>query len=358
MIGIVFCGDIKYCPYLNRYTDLMNNNSISYEVLFWNRSGFDISMPDNYIYYEHHSSLSNGKTKKLLDFFMFRNWLKKCLKKKKYDKIIVLTTLTGIVIWDVLKSYQGKYIFDIRDYSYEHNKLFYKLEKNIIYNSAFTAISSPGFKSFLPDFDKYVIAHNINPDELSFNNSANISALSKINLVWNGTLRYFEHQRKLLDLLKNDERFSIIYHGDGSDFEKYKAYCKENQISNVVFTGLYDNSQKCMLLENASVLNNSYGLGRHDNDQVKYAISNRYYDGLNYHIPQLVEYGTYKAKLVEENQVGIALEFTPDFGDRLYEYYSNIDITQFDNSCNTLIKTVVEEDKIYTKNIIDFVTSV
>lgn len=357
MIGLVFCGDLKYCPYLKRYTDLLDEHKIDYNVMFWNRSSLENDIAKNYIYYDSHSDLKNNKIKKLFDFLGFRRWLKKQFKSKKFDKIILLSTLSGIFIYDILKKYKGKYIFDIRDYSYEHIPLFFKIEKSIIHNSSFTAISSAAFKRFLPKYDNYIIAHNFNPNEAQQEFTFNKISNKPVNLVWNGTIRYFEHQKFILDALKNDERFIITYHGAGIDLDKYKEYCLKNNINNVVFTGMYDNSSKAHLLLDADILNNSYGIEQHYNE-VKYAVSNRYYDGIIYHIPQLAEFGTYKAEMVENQGIGIALEFNEEFADNLYRYYNNIASDEFDNACNGVLEQVIADDITYINKIKSFITSI
>lgn len=351
MISLIFCGDLKYCPYLSRYTERLEKQKISYRVLFWNRGNFELKMPFNYVYYDSPSAENLDKIKKLKDFMGFRKWILQQLKKYPSDGLILLSTLTGVLIFDKLKKYSKKYIFDIRDYSYENLEIFRKIEKKIIERSAFTAISSKGFKSFLPEHD-YVIAHNFNRNEM-IDTPVFIKRNIPIKLVWNGTVRFFDFQKKYIDALKNDSRFIMIYHGTGTDLEIYKSYCKDNNINNVVFTGVYENKDKYKLLADADILNNSYG-GR-DGDQLRYAISNRFYDGVIYHIPQLVEPDGYKAAVTQENGIGIALEASDSFADELYAYYNKIEPTQFDKACKFVLKRILEEDNIYIKEIDRFI---
>lgn len=39
MIGLIFIGDIIYCPYLNKYEAILKEKEIEYEIVYWNRSG-------------------------------------------------------------------------------------------------------------------------------------------------------------------------------------------------------------------------------------------------------------------------------------------------------------------------------
>lgn len=350
MITLIFCGDIMVCPYIKRYTDELDGAGVPYEVLFWNRSVRDLDVPENYYYYNSRCDDLDGKVKKALDFLQFRKWILTHLKSHRPTGLILLSTLTGILLCDKLKKYRKKYIFDIRDYSFEKYTLFRRLEKSVIKNSFFTAISSKGFKAFLPEHN-YVIAHNFNRKEM-----IECPRLKKsdgvINFVWNGTVRYFDFQKNYIDALKNDPRFMMIYHGKGEHLERYRTYCSENGVQNVCFTGPYDNSQKYNLLKDAHILNNCYG-GNYG-DEVRFALSNRFYDGLIYRIPQIVETNCYKATLTEQYGVGLPAVADASFADRLYEYYQSIDEEIFNANCEKALKEILSEDDIYISKIQDF----
>jgi hypothetical protein len=293
--------------------------------------------------------------RKFSDFLKFRRWLINKVEKGAFDKIIVLSTLTGIILGRHIYRRKQNYIFDIRDYSYEKIIPFYLIEKKLIYNSAFTAISSKGFQSFLPKYD-YVIAHNFNRNEIKTNYRFK-KEKGPINFVWNGVVRYFEYQKQYLDALKNDERFRIIYHGDGVDLEKYKSYCSENGFNNVIFTGSYKNEEKEALLTKAHILNNCYGYIENSGNKIKYAVSNRFYDGIIFHLPQLVEPEGFKTEWVKESGVGISSLPKDALGDNLYEYYWSINEENFNQSCNDVLEIVIREDDYFIHKIDEFIDS-
>lgn len=354
MITLIFCGDLRYCPYISRYIERLDMHAVSYQVLFWNRAGLNLHLPNNYFYYNKPSSEKNDKFKKFVDFIGFRHWLIKHLKKNESDGYIFLSTLTGIMLHLCMDKLIKPYIFDIRDYSYENIKLFCLIEKELINNSFFTAISSKGFKAFLPNYN-YIIAHNFNRKEFIGGTSFR-KQTEPLKLVWNGTVRFFEFQKHYIDALKNDKRFLLVYHGTGTDIEKYKKYCKENNVNNVVFTGAYENSQKPELLKDAAILNNCYG-GSHG-DELKHAVSNRFYDGLLYKIPQLVEKNCYKADLIKKWHVGISLESDSHFADNLYDYYQSINSDEFNQCCDNALKEISIEDDKFINKIDDFIKTV
>lgn len=353
MIALVFCGDLKYCPYISRYIERLENAGIEYKVYFWNRSNFSLNLSDKYVYYNQESDLKKSKVQKLLDFVRFRKWLIGQLEQNQHNKIIALSTLSGVLLGRYLYSKKGKFIFDIRDYSYEHIAPFYSVEKRVIENSAFTAISSAGFKAFLPEHE-YVIAHNFNRNDI-IPEAKFVKTEGQISFVWNGLMRYFEFQTKYLDALKNDPRFKIIYHGDGPELDKYKEYCTANGFTNVQFTGAYVNSEKAKLLSEANILNNCYGYLHGAGNKLKYAVSNRFYDGIIYHIPQLVETEGFKPEWANKSGIGISFPPDSDFADKLYEYYQSIDANSFDQACDHELKKIIDEDDIFINKIDNFI---
>lgn len=250
MIGIIFIGDLKYCPYLEKYLDIICKTGLEYEVLFWHRSNVIPNYPANYKYYNKNSPLNASLAKKLFDFYGFRSWLLRKLENRNYEKLIVLSTLSGMLIFDrLIMQYKKKYWFDVRDYSFEHLKLFAFIEELLIKGSYLTAISSSGFKEFLPKGYQYQIVHNLSSKELGnrlFLKRQETN--SPFRIVFNGTIRYFNYQAKIVDKLADDNRFLLLYHGDGPDLEKFRNYVLSKKIQNVLFTGSYNNKNKADLL--------------------------------------------------------------------------------------------------------------
>lgn len=353
MIALVFCGDLKYCPYIKRYLERLEEKHVEYKVYFWNRGGFELNLPENYYYYGTASELGKSKWKKLFDFIAFRSWVIKRIKTDRPDGVITLSTLTGVILGKTLYSKPGKYVFDIRDYSYEHIGPFYAIEKKVIENSAFTAISSKGYQEFLPAHE-YVIAHNFNRNDIipgaTFHKKE-----GKIKFVWNGVVRYFDFQKQYLNALKNDNRFDIVFHGDGPELHLYQNYCNENGFTNVLFTGSYDNSMKAELLKDAGILNNCYGYLDNAGNKLKYAVSNRFYDGLIYHIPQLVEPEGFKPKWTKESKVGVAIPAETGFANKLYEHYQGINEDAFNVACDDALRLIISEDDEYVSQIDKFI---
>lgn len=355
MIGLFFCGDLKYCPYINRYIERLEIQSKKYNIYFWNRSGEKLSLSENYIYYNKSSELNKSKMEKIFDFINYQKWCVSRINSDNLSKVIILSTLDGVLLGNILRKKRIPYVFDIRDYSFEHIPFFKFIEKSVIKHSVFTAISSKGFYNFLPKYD-YTIAHNFNRHEKRKQHIFKKRG-KPIKIVWNGVMRFFHFQKKYIDALKNDSRFLMIYHGDGPEFELYKSYCKKEKIKNVIFTGVYDNKDKEKLLSEADILNNCYGYLKNEGSKLKYAISNKFYDGIIYHIPQLVEPKGYKTDLVVTEKLGINYKADKNFANQLYHYYNKINEKEFDKRCDKILETIILEDDLYIENIDKFLLS-
>src|SRR5699024_3069345 len=112
--------------------------------------------------FEYVIPYGKSKWKKVLGYLKFKSYATRIIKSNNYDHIIVLPTQTAILFYNLLvKNFKHAYIIDIRDYTYENSRLFYRIIENLIRNSGLKVITSPAYKSFLPK-DRYLISHNIN----------------------------------------------------------------------------------------------------------------------------------------------------------------------------------------------------
>lgn len=356
MIAIIYIGDIEECPFWDKYKKILDKKNYAYEVIYWDRKNKNESNTGFHRYFCKEDKLGS-KISKLKAFLNFRNFIKNIFKYKKYDKVIVLTTLTGILIQDILiKKYKNNYIFDIRDLSYEKYKMFYLLEKNIVENSYFTAISSKGFLNVLPKSNKYIIANNFRYEDIIASSKEKRIFTNKnkkyIKIVYIGAIRQYENICKFIDVFSNDERFLLYFHGDGDDYIKVREYLKIKQSKNIYLTGRYFNYEKLDLLKDADILNNYYKTTYN----IKHANANKYFDGIVFKIPQLANKDSYDGKKIKENEIGISVSLEdPLVKEKIIEFYYDINYVDFYKKCNEILSEALQEDKIYLNKIKNFI---
>lgn len=83
----------------------------------------------------------------------------------------------------------------------------------------------------------YCVTHNVDYDTINNVKNTTFVQDSCIRISFIGNVRYYNLNIKLLDLLKNDERFRIQFYGTES--EKIRDYCVTNGIRNVDFEGRF-----------------------------------------------------------------------------------------------------------------------
>lgn len=351
-------GDIKYAPFIEKYTQIFTENDIEYEIIFWNRDADEKDVPVNCKAYRNHMKLDLPKRKKIKGFWGFRNFCKFCIKENGYDKLVILTTLSAFFVFDILlHKYRKKYLFDIRDFSYENIRLFKVIENRLIKNSEYTIISSPYFKEFLLKGHDYIVCHNHNKQDDLVEKVVKIRKESKINVGFVGALRYFEHQKYIIDALANDDRFLLSYYGTGPQLDRFKKYKADKNIKNMFLYGGFNNQNIGEILKQVDILNNSYGYAdSRFSAEIHYAMSNKYYSGLQWAIPQLVETDSCKCKRVESLNLGIGIDIKDtEFADKLYQYYLTYDEDLLRKEAAAELKRINEEEKVFYSSVKEFI---
>lgn len=354
MVGIIFLNDINVCPYLDKYVDALNRLNEEYEIIIWDRrykEGKKYKYPCRHIY-KKQAKESVRPYFKLKDFHDYFNYVKKIIKQEKYDKLIVLSTLSGIYLYSTLKKYyRDKFIFDYRDASYEFIEWYKKRVRNIVDISAFTCISSPGFKNIIGDDESYVISHNFKYNDLI--NRPMSAAKNKnppIRIGYIGILRNSLYMKTLINIFKNDERFILKIHGGGENFEELSEYAKE--YNNIVLTGYFNEKVKEELISNIDILCYNYP-NSFINDN---ALANKYYDAVIFKKPLLGNSATFSGRLVAENNLGISLVYSDEmYKDKLYEYYKDFDSSAFSQNAENMLNRILEEDGLYISEIEKFI---
>ncbi len=350
-IGIVFSNELNVCPYVEKYTKILEEKNIEYDYILWDRSNVKKDYPKNYIVYSEYSDLYIKKYKKMGSFIRFAKYLNKMIQDNNYDRLIVLTSIPAIICYKLLTGeYKNKFIFDFRDLSFEKNHIFKHMLKRIIYNSYFTCISSPGFKEVLPKYN-YIIAHNFQYKYLKNNNLENDKKNPIIRLLHIGITRGERYNKKLADIFGNDNRFEVYIIGDGNDTESFKEYIQN--FKNINVHGRYNNLEKEKYINNADMLLYYYPCSFNNNR----ALANKYYDGIIFRKPLVGNENTYSGKRIISKKLGISLSLEDEqFSNKLYDYYCNLSMEQFYYNAKAELDSVVEEDTIYLQKIEEFLS--
>ena len=357
-IGIIAFSGRNNMPYLKYYEDIIKNEKVDYECIFWDRFTNGKTEKINNEYTLHIKCLPGGnKTGKIIPMLKYKYIVEKIIKKEQYTHLIILTTLPGILSNKVLlKQFKNKYILDIRDYTYEKYTFYKNIVDKLVDNSFFTAISSKGFLRFLNDNEKIIPCHNISNTEEIKETCDDFRNKKQITIGFLGNIRYFEENCKLIDALANNPKYKLVYIGKtnvGCDLE---GYCKSKNITNVVFKGEFINEDKPKLYEEIDLINAVYG---NNSLEVTTLLPNRLYEGLLLKKPVLATVGTFLGDIVKVNKVGVCLNLDDRNIDlKIEEYISTLDFDKFKKKKKKMLKEIKKEQKYFCEEIKRFVMQV
>ena len=336
-ILIISADNLYLTPYINFYISILNQLNINYKVIYWDKNDNEHLDNNNYIRF-----FSKGKSKlnKILGYFKFRIFCKKQIKKSNFECIIPLHTVISFILFDqFIFCFKNKYIYDIRDYSYEKFFIFKFTQKLLINNSLINIISSKGYKEFLP-LGEYFCVHN-----RPYNNYINYRQYesknnSVLHISYIGLIRFMEQNKKVILFFKNDNRFHLNF--IGTNATHLKDFCEKNEVNNVTLIDTFDNNQTLDYYNKADLIMNLYG---NNNPLLDYALSNKLYYAACLYKPILVCEQTFMEKITKKYNIGFTLKMkSKDEKDALYEYAIHLDRKKFIDDCELFMEDVYKDE--------------
>ncbi len=351
LVGIIYLGEISLCPFAKKYIDILDINGIKYEIIQWDRSGVRKEDNDSAHTFHCFRERYTNPVKKIISLLRFGRFALRIIKTKKYDKLVVLTTMTGILLYPILiKKYRNKYIFDYRDASYEYNKLFKSMVKRIAMNANFVCISSKGFLNILDKDIDYYITHNFKFSDLPLKNTSYTKKINeKINISYIGILRETQYLKKLVTAFGNNKKINFYIHGAGDNEAEFQSDCCK--YNNVFYTGRYNEEEKIRFINQADILCYNYPCSFLNNN----ALANKFYDGIIFKRPMYANRDTFSGRLIEENNLGICLpDNETEIAEKIYEYYISFEAGKFCENAERILQEAIYEEELYMEKVREF----
>lgn len=331
---LLFLGDIDESPYFNNY---MRENVIYHSI-----SIDKFSNSEKYSNIHEKYYLDNSY--KINKIFNYKRIFKKIIKLNNYDLIIILNSQLSVLLNKELLKFKGKIILDIRDYILENNCIYSYLQNKVIYKSDMTVISSKGYKNFLPKHD-YFICHNIpqnNPTHTFISDEK--PDFKYLNIGQIGFIRFININNELVEYFKKDKYINLFYIGNGS----------ENIIDDkrVFKIGYFKPEETYHWYREVNVINNLYG---NNDENVKYALSNKLYLSALLYKPIIVSPNTEMSKVVNEYGLG----FTFDIKQankvnnirKLRNNLQDLDWNEYKRKCDNFIFKVRQENNQFMEKL-------
>lgn len=345
---IIVFSSIASTPFLYKYIDIFQQKNVVFDIIHWDRYNYneEVCECDKMYTYKKEVPDSASFFVKLFPMLSFSLYSQRILKNNDYDIVVVLTSLIGVLLEKFLrKFYKNKYIFDIRDHSYEHIAWYKKKMTSMVENSALNIISSNGFRNFLPK-SSYSIMHNCTYKKSSVYKFTKSNKLP-IKIFFVGAIRYGSEIKKFINVIANNPLYEFYFYGRGSDEAALKNFCLEEKINNVRFMGAYEPKEKDNICQQADILYNAYG----DDLHVKYAMSNKYYDALYHKKPLIVNTDTSMAE--SSKGFSFELDYSKNVSaDELRDWYFSLDERYSDKLANEYLSKVLKDNlETYNKII-------
>ena len=349
-VAVLLYQNMRHAPFFKFYEHILQSmNNVDYDVLYLDRHP-ELREPKD----AHHIAIpwigtdDHKYLLKMLTGISYAVQVRRIIALGQYDFIIVLTTMPGVLLSGFLsKHYHNKYIVDIRDYTKEHFSLYYKAEKKLVDNSALNVISSPDYSLFLPA-SEYHVCHNLNIEDSNSENRIFKKADNKhIVIAYIGNIQYAEYCQQLIDLVNKDDRFEFHFYGSEGGNQVVTNFVNYLHNPRIVMEGSFRPGEKPSIFARSDLIFNCYG---NNNNIVKYAISNKYYDAACYRRPLLVSPDTTMARLTGKFAFSLDLQNCCNLNE-LYLWYCGIDNLSFDNYCKSVVDNANLENSILEATI-------
>ena len=351
MTGFIVPCNIKYAPYVQYYIDIYKKSGAEFEIISWDKRGE--SEPCDHVY--HKCVRDSERFKVMLGYLGFSNFVKRIVKKKKYDNLIVFTVAPAIFLSGMLKKYTGKYILDVRDAS----PLVAKLPKRFASARAgakCVVSSSPSFNEWIGG--EPLICHNVSVETMIAERDADVTvSLDKkpCGIVFAGFMNEGEINLSLEKQLAGDGDFELHFFGPSSDkrkeMEDYKAECGAE---NVHFYGTYNKGEIVDIYRKhgdlANIIRRKCRVNRD-------ALPNKLYDAVSSGKPIIVfSHNEAICHYAKKFDLGIILEDgdEADFKTALKNGIEKLDIDAYKKGRIKFIDEVVSDQERFRAAVLDF----
>ena len=102
-VGVLLFQNMRYAPFLKMYEKILKEmKNIEYDVIYYERDKSLEEIKDlHHIAIQWHGkgTLAAPKYEKMINFLFYAKDVKKLLKQKKYNFIIVLTSFPAVLRW-------------------------------------------------------------------------------------------------------------------------------------------------------------------------------------------------------------------------------------------------------------------
>lgn len=353
-ICILSAVNIRHMSLISLYTERLRAAGIPYDLIYMDKYGEEEATDAAHVY--RFVNVIDQKLPgpvKALKYMRFVPYAKRILRRNGYDRVIVWNDLAIFMFARFLaRRFPGRYCLNVRDNMYYDKKIFRARYRRAFLASAFNTISSDGYRDFLPPEPTYLQVHSLNPvvtEKLTRRDGLRPEG-EPIRIGFVGSVRYYEDNKKLLDVFAGDPRFEVHFYGTHADV--LRAYADEKHIANARFHDTFPISETASYLERIDVMNNLYD-ARDLN--VRKALSIRLYYCIYGRFPILVAPGTYMETVTRRLGIGFTVRaIDPAMKEELYAWYRGLDFAAVRENCDDYCRVIAEQNAAFDAQVKEF----
>lgn len=353
-VCILSTVNVKHMTLVSLYTSYFKENNIEYDIIYIDKyDSEELTDAKNAYKFDLKINSEWSFLRKLKHYWKFKKYAINIMKNNDYEFIITWNLFTAFMFSRYLtRKMKGKYVVNIRDITSRFMSLINIVMKSVVKNSAFSTVSSKGFIKYLPNFE-YTEMHSLNTTLLKeiVPKTKLKEKNEKIIITYIGYVVYYDNIYKLINELKNDNRYELRFYGEGTN--AIKNYVSKNNIMNVKCIGRFEPQETSNLIQDADIIYNLYG---HNHINLDNALSIKLYYATYLNVPILVFKNTYMETIAKKYGIGFSVD--DDFsmiGDNLYNWYHSLNQDSIRQGCDEFIEEINKShsnlEKLLNKNI-------
>jgi glycosyltransferase involved in cell wall biosynthesis len=283
------------------------NESENY-VIAWNRDNREYKPIKSYIEFIYYSKAQYGKFfSKLFKLIFYASFIKKTIKTIKPD-FIIASHWDTLIIASLVKSAHSKLIYENLDMPSAGNnivlKILQKVERIALKKTDIIIFAS---RFFVPHYtffkkEKYVLENKPLRAILADQPVKYTHESDNLKVSFVGTLRYFDCMKNLISVARGLP-VDILFFGDGPDYARLSEFAQG--MDNVCFLGRYGYEDIKCIYELSDVI---WAVYPNKDFNVKYAISNKFFESLIFKKPAFYADNTDLGNFVSKNNIGFTVD--------------------------------------------------
>lgn len=151
-----------------------------------------------------------------------------------------------------------------------------------------------------------------------------------------GQIAYYESQISFIDHLANRDDFLLSFIGDGPASKPLQRYVQDQNISNVTFGGRYQKIDETSIVESYHMIN----IWLKPDVNADSCMANRFYLSTQLRKPMIVRKGSYQGELCEQYHLGVALDESEDYDEKIKEWWGSFNSEIYDKGCREFLSGV------------------